>query len=544
MHIDREHPEIHTQIGETQIQQDGPSAKRRCMSPVGDFKIQAESGSPGSDFANPLIGEELVVCPLCNASMPQRDINAHIDHEHPEVIDAPLEEAATERHGKALTTVLEVTPKQITPESAAIGMHDPCLIDDDHQKETMSKKLDDSILHHQGTSSVTALGEHQNYVLSSHALDVDDTSIQPAKGTSSVAFVDATPQLRELLARESSPKSVLSSQALGTSIQPAQDIASSVTVPTSMNLQFLDGQTSPVNSGIIATDLVVPAATKSEAIANEWPLPPQSQGVMMATPLADELKNAQTQALQHVAQASGQACAEVSKHQLNIKKTCSYHRRAIDGYLALGKPTDHGQQTRRNRIRADLQEASQCVLADMRSMLDASKQPTEKLRSAASEHIQHLDDVMAMLQYLRCEAVKTFEECAEKVDVDRHAAEATVASLESDISRVNCFVQCVAKEVSEETKVAKDVREKMVKSLQEQEERFVRANESLELNPAFAKVRKELGAWKKLVDEHKSQEESQAAFLQEWEKILQEIGMCKPQAPKPVEQQRKRFWSR
>jgi len=79
----------------------------------------------------------------------------------------------------------------------------------------------------------------------------------------------------------------------------------------------------------------------------------------------------------------------------------------------------------------------------MQSLFVASLEPAAALRGAEVELVSSIDRIMVSLADFRVETVAMLREYSEKVEVDRQATTAGVASLSAGIASVDNFVHCL-----------------------------------------------------------------------------------------------------
>merc|ERR1712139_7545 len=59
--------------------------------------------------------------------------------------------------------------------------------------------------------------------------------------------------------------------------------------------------------------------------------------------------------------------------------------------------------------------------------------------------------------------------------------------------------------------------------LQREQIRFVKANDSPQQNPIFAKVIEDIASTERVLEQHKSKSANHAGFLEEWKEVLEEM---------------------
>lgn len=95
--------------------------------------------------------------------------------------------------------------------------------------------------------------------------------------------------------------------------------------------------------------------------------------------------------------------------------------------------------------------------------------------------------------------------------------------MEPSLDCLDCFVRHLAKEVDDETTKATHVHTERLQELQQEQARFVKANDSPERNSIFAKVIEDLASTKRALEEHSLQSAAYKDQLKEWEEVLEKM---------------------
>jgi hypothetical protein len=105
--------------------------------------------------------------------------------------------------------------------------------------------------------------------------------------------------------------------------------------------------------------------------------------------------------------------------------------------------------------------------------------------------------------------------------------------LSGGVARLESFVQRWADEVKSETIEGRDVCQQQIEKMQDEEARYVKANESPAANPAFAKVRADLAFAKERLHEQYGRGTAAVEFVQRWMRLQEKL----PERP-PLEEPR------
>jgi len=199
----------------------------------------------------------------------------------------------------------------------------------------------------------------------------------------------------------------------------------------------------------------------------------------------------------------------------------------------MSKPTKSDQQLARNTVREQLLSEVNSVMTAMQRLLDATQEPTILLKALEKDFLEKIDVTMDMLVKLRSEAIASFQEYEDKLEVDRCAKQAAIQSLVPGLQCVDNFMQCFYAEMESEKASADRMYNEMLVKLESQEKEFVDANES-PANPLYAKVKDDLTALKQRRREHAEIDSFNMSLKRSWESMLKEV------KPKPAQ---RTFWS-
>jgi len=207
----------------------------------------------------------------------------------------------------------------------------------------------------------------------------------------------------------------------------------------------------------------------------------------------------------------------------DVQQTIEQRRQDLEEYPAMAKPTDRHQQLTRNIMRSDLEDVARTVRSDLTSLVHASVEPEEAICAAEAALLEKFDSVMSMVGKLRAETIEEFEKCKEEEARKRESSEAAALALEPSLDCLDCFVRHLAKEVDDETTKATHVHTERLQELQQEQARFVKANELPERNSIFAKVIEDLASTKRALEEHSLQSAAYKDQLKEWEEVLEKM---------------------
>lgn len=236
--------------------------------------------------------------------------------------------------------------------------------------------------------------------------------------------------------------------------------------------------------------------------------------------LRAHLLGSRTHALRCAREESATMHEKVSQLCGEVQQGIDLRRHDIENYPTMAKPTDPNQQSARNSLRGDLEDVARTVSGKVWSLICASRGPEDALCVAEAAQLERIDNAMDMLEKLRAETLEEFQERKAKEAMKRQASEAAVLTLEPWLECLDCFMRHLAREVDDETAKAVQVHTEKLEDLQQEQVRFVNANDSPRHNPLFAKVIEDVGSTKRVLEEHISQSTSYRHFLKDWEDLL------------------------
>lgn len=216
-------------------------------------------------------------------------------------------------------------------------------------------------------------------------------------------------------------------------------------------------------------------------------------------------------------------------------------RRELEEYSVAAKPADHHQQCARNEVRHHLEKLVRMVQGNLNSISIALHEPEDALRRAKAAQLEDIDSTMRMLEAFRAETLSHFEDLEHKEKEACEKSEAAALSLGSSLECVDFFVRHLAEEVEEETEKAIQVHTEKLQELQQEQLRFVKANDSRQRNPIFAKVIDDIAIAEGLLQEHRDQGEAYKSLLEDWSEVTTKMPT---QTPAPSNSKKHWLWSR
>jgi len=208
--------------------------------------------------------------------------------------------------------------------------------------------------------------------------------------------------------------------------------------------------------------------------------------------VTNHLQCEQQKALHTIERASAAAQQSIEQRKDEVLKLAQENATAITAYAGLTAPTSYEQLCERNRLRHDLQRAAQAVQGVLRDVFETINMPSEQLHSVQAPMLQQLSDSIVHIQRLKDATAGLFDRCGQQVMCDQKAAKQTLAELWPHIEPVNNFVHQLNMESTSEIEEGQAIHRKRLHELQQEEVRYVRANESPRKNADFASVREQL----------------------------------------------------
>jgi hypothetical protein len=239
---------------------------------------------------------------------------------------------------------------------------------------------------------------------------------------------------------------------------------------------------------------------------------------------------------------SSQAHTKILQVCTESGKILEQHRHKFDDYPKMSKPRGRDQQCARNEIRCKLESITQTVQSNVMMATTMLSEPGEALLRAQTTQLDRIDNAVIMLQHLRAKAVEEHQKCEQDHEAQRRHCEAAIAALKVPLNSVDTFVNLLSQEVAEETAQAIQVHTETLKNLQQEQIRFINANESPQMNPMFAKLIDDIATTQNVLEEHEGQKSAYETFLREWQRALKEMPDCRDECvPNP---RKRTFWSR
>jgi hypothetical protein len=247
--------------------------------------------------------------------------------------------------------------------------------------------------------------------------------------------------------------------------------------------------------------------------------------------LMAQLLGSRTHALRCARDDSERMHSKVAQVCGEVQNSIEMRREQIQGYSARAKPSDYSQQRARNDVREELTDAAWEAQSKLSFVIAATREPGEMLCRAEADQIQNIDDVICMLQQFRAETLDEFQRHREEETVKFKASESTTQTLEQSLMLMDCFVRHLSEEIEGETTTAIEVHTEKLDQLQQEQVRFVSANDAPQRNPIFAKVIEDIASTNRVLAEHSSQRETCRDLEKGWKDTLEKMPKQKQVAP-------------
>jgi len=221
-----------------------------------------------------------------------------------------------------------------------------------------------------------------------------------------------------------------------------------------------------------------------------------------------------------------------------VTRSVEAARGDLEAYPDLGAPLTYDQQRARNEARERLEHLVHTTQKNVEQILGATQQPCDVLQATRSSLLTRIDDAIKRLTLLRSETAQLYVEQGARVERDREERERVIAELVPRLAEVDRFVQCLTQEVASETAEARDVYQSRLHQLEAEEAQYLRANESLDENPTFGKVRDEVQATRDRLKAQRDRDRAQGNLQDGWSSLLNKI----PTPPVVKESRKRRFW--
>jgi len=436
-----------------------------------------------------------VMCPICQVTLLQQDINSHIDLAHMDPVPAaPSPKRARRSCGSASSDAFTWT-SPVSP-SAVAGAVVP---------ETL------------GEVTIVATDEQLAHMAATEL----DTVPQSLPSETQNAGIEPTMATDGQLDRW----------------QPMDSWAAPEMHPVHQPLP-LDNQNpgNGRNSELVIAEAEAPWGDSSRSVLEV----PEASSLDLAVALqpGEHLKahllGSRAFALRQFVDLSSRKHADVLQLSGEVRSHIEQRRPGFEEYLGMAKPVNTVQQCARNALRGDLEEVARAERSNLKSLISASSEPTETLRAAADAHLGVIDDAMQMLQQQRADTLAVVEEYEKKEEVARQTSLDMTLSLSPSVDCLDGFMQRLSQEFHDETAKAAQAHAEKLEELRQEEMRFVKANEDRQRNPIFAKVIEDIASTERLLKEHEAQDTSQKEFLKDWNEIMESFPAQKlppPQKP-------------
>lgn len=246
--------------------------------------------------------------------------------------------------------------------------------------------------------------------------------------------------------------------------------------------------------------------------------------------------------------------ADVSERSGRIRRELEAEvlecRSSLQEYPNLTPPATLGELRERNRTRVRLQALVKDVHAALEGIAGAWKEPADTLQAAKSNILQRFDSLLECLQRMREETAQRFKLQAEEVQIGQAQSQETLREVSPFVEQVDAFVRCLAKELEAESGAKRDASASIRAKLQEEEARFVRANDTPSKNPIFKRVQAEIEALEAGERARAEEDAAEAAMLRSWEELCGRLPSSRPilalapALPQEADVHRTKWWGR
>eukprot|EP00928_Gymnodinium_smaydae_P031674 TRINITY_DN23173_c2_g1_i1.p1 TRINITY_DN23173_c2_g1~~TRINITY_DN23173_c2_g1_i1.p1 ORF type:complete len:590 (-),score=135.72 TRINITY_DN23173_c2_g1_i1:75-1727(-) len=224
------------------------------------------------------------------------------------------------------------------------------------------------------------------------------------------------------------------------------------------------------------------------------------------------------------------ALGHISSLRRSLEEGVSRNETHLAQYPNLGQPTNYEELRAKNEVRRELETAAREANVAIEDAMAARQAPAEALELAERAVLNLIDESMNRLLQARKDVERAVAErraTAQEASETRHEDFVAMAVC---AKRLDGFVQQWSQEVIVEAAEGNDVYREQIEQLREEERRYVRANDSPERNPAFAKVRKDVAFASERLEEQVKRGERAERFLSSWDAMRKKL----PQVPVAV----------
>lgn len=234
--------------------------------------------------------------------------------------------------------------------------------------------------------------------------------------------------------------------------------------------------------------------------------------------------------IQQVDSVASMANDLVTRLRNEITQRVEVAREDFEEYQKIEVPTTYEHQCARNASRGKLELMVQNIQKDVEQIICASQTPCDALQAAKRSSLTRVDNAIKRLTLLRNETLRLYEEREVRLERDRDEDERRIAEMALRLEKVDAFVQCVAGQVAVETAEGQELHQNRLNRLMEEEARYIRANDALEKNPAFTKLRDEIRLTRDRLEKQSDRQRAGRNLLDGWVSLLRK--MPKIEAPK------------
>jgi len=168
------------------------------------------------------------------------------------------------------------------------------------------------------------------------------------------------------------------------------------------------------------------------------------------------------------------------------------HQPELRAYVNLSQPTTFEELSQRNKVRRQLELVARAAEDNIEQIFALVETPAEELQTAEDEVLQKIDDCISCLTTFREKTAQQILQRQAAAKEEREVRKRDLVAVASCVAQLDGFVQRWSEEVRSETREGRDVYCKQIEQFQEEEARYVRANDSPDKNPAFARVRSDV----------------------------------------------------
>jgi hypothetical protein len=200
----------------------------------------------------------------------------------------------------------------------------------------------------------------------------------------------------------------------------------------------------------------------------------------------------------------------------SVEAEVGSRRDDLKSYLSLARPATYEELLHRNSIRSRLDSMAQKTEDAIVDALDYAESPDKAMDDASNYVLPMLDAAIRRLTAMRVHATQSLDERKAALTVETARRCEDISAVAKCVAEVDEFVQRWQIEVQAETLEGRDVYNEKIEQLEEDEARYVRANDTPSHNPAFAEVQASLSLARERIREQKRRASLLAQRSEKW----------------------------